>query len=67
MYFEPLEPVQLTEAAGLTLKLVSKSILYAYTFDNISVVYSLVDAEHILALMSPEGKLTPALETYCDS
>lgn len=67
MYSGPLQPVQLTEVAALTLTLVSKSVLYTYTFDNISVVYSLVDAAHILALMSPEGEITQALETYCDS
>jgi hypothetical protein len=40
--------------------------VYRYSIDNISVVYSLVNASIILGLM-PQGKVTPALEELCDS
>jgi len=66
MYSGPVQLVQLTEVAALTLTIVSKSVLYAYAFDNISVVYSLVDSGQILARM-PNGEVTPELEALCDS
>ena len=67
MYSGPMQPVQLTEVAALTLTLVSKSILYTYAFANISVIYSLVNSAQIMALMTTDGQITPALETFCDS
>jgi hypothetical protein len=64
-YTGPAQLVQLTDVAALTLKIISKSSVYAYAFDNVSVVYSLVDSSEILARM-PGGKVTPELETLCD-
>jgi len=58
--------VQLTDVAALTLRVRSNSSVYRYSIDNISVVYSLVNASIILGLM-PQGKVTPALEELCDS
>jgi len=66
LYNGPVQLVQLVDVAALTLTIVSSSALYSYAFDNISVVYSLVDSSRILALM-PDGEVTPALERLCDS
>jgi hypothetical protein len=60
------EFVQLTDVAALTLRVRSNSSNYRYAIDNISVVYSLVNSSIILGLM-PDGKVTPELETLCDS
>jgi hypothetical protein len=49
-----------------TVSIVSQSVLYSYSLDNVSVVYSLVDAAQILALM-PNGQMTPELERLCDA
>jgi hypothetical protein len=65
-YTGPAQLVELTDVAALTLKIVSKSAIYAYSFDNVSVVYSLVDSAQILARM-PGGKVTPELEALCDA
>ena len=65
-YSGPLQNVQLTDVAALTLSIVSNSPLYTYAFDNISVVYSLVDASQITPLM-PNGQITPQLERLCDA
>lgn len=65
-YAGPLQMVQLTDVAALTISIVSESALYAYALDNVSVVYSLVSADRILALM-PDGRITPELERLCDS
>jgi hypothetical protein len=65
-YSGPLKTVQLTDVAALTLSIVSHSPMYAYAFDNISVVYSLVDAAQIMALM-PDGQVTKQLEARCES
>ena len=67
LYSGPVELVQLTEVAALTLSIVSKSTLYAYAFDNISVVYSLVPSNQILGLMTADGQITTALENMCSS
>ena len=64
-YSGPAQLVQLTDVAALTLQIVSKSSVYAYAFDNVSVVYSLVDSSQVLARM-PAGKITPELEELCD-
>ena len=66
LYAGPVQLVQLVDVAALTLTIVSSSVLYSYSFDNVSVVYSLVDSSAILALM-PDGGVTPALEKLCDS
>ena len=65
-YTGPAQLVELTDVAALTLKIASKSSIYAYAFDNVSVVYSLVDSSQVLARM-PEGKVTAELEELCDS
>ena len=65
-YEGPLQLVQLTDVAALTVSIVSQSVLYSYSLDNVSVVYSLVDAAQILALM-PNGQMTPELERLCDA
>jgi hypothetical protein len=65
-YTGPAALVELTDVAALTLQIVSKSSVYAYAFDNVSVVYSLVDSAQVLARM-PEGKVTPELEELCDA
>jgi hypothetical protein len=65
-YSGPLQNVQLTDVAALTLSIVSNSPLYTYAFDNVSVVYSLVDASQITPLM-PDGQITPQLEQLCDA
>jgi len=65
-YEGPLQTVQLTDVAALTITVLSSSPLYRYSLDNVSVVYSLVDAARILALM-PDGAVTPALERLCDA
>ena len=66
MYSGPVQMVQLTEVAALTMTIVSKSALYSYAFDNVSVIYSLVDSRQILARM-PSGEVTPELEALCDA
>lgn len=66
VYSGPIQLVQLADVAALNIRIVSQSALYKYKFDNISVIYSLVDSAQILALM-PNGQITPALETLCDS
>jgi hypothetical protein len=65
-YSGPLQNVQLTDVAALTLSIVSNSPLYTYAFDNVSVVYSLADASQITPLM-PNGQITPQLERLCDA
>ena len=65
-YTGPSQLVELTDVAALTLQIVSKSSVYAYAFDNVSVIYSLVDSSQVLARM-PQGKVTPELEDLCDS
>ena len=65
-YEGPLHTVQLTNVAALTVSIKSLSSLYSYTLDNVSVVYSLVEASRILTLM-PDGRVTPELERLCDS
>ena len=65
LYSGPTQLVNLTEVALLTLRISTNSSVWQYTFDNISVVYSLVDASRILDLMV-RGKVTPALEALCD-
>ena len=65
-YEGPPQLVQLTDIAALTIRLVPNSPLYAYTLDNVSVVYSLVDASQILPLM-PDGRITPQLAQLCDA
>jgi hypothetical protein len=64
-YTGPAQLVELTDVAALTLRIVSKSSVYAYAFDNVSVVYSLVDSSQVLARM-PGGKVTQELEDLCD-
>ena len=58
--------MQLTDVAALTMRVLSNSTAYRYSFDNISVVYSLVDSAVVLSLM-PDGKITPGLEALCDN
>ncbi|MBV5332492.1 hypothetical protein JZU54_02765 [bacterium] len=65
-YTGPLQMVQLTDVAALTISIVSQSALCTYSLDNVSVVYSLVDSSRILALM-PNGQMTPELEKLCDA
>ena len=65
MYSGPTQLVNLTEVALLTLRIRTNSSIWHYSFDNISVVYSLVDASQILDLMV-RGKVTPALEALCE-
>ena len=65
-YAGPLQMVQLTDVAALTISILSQSILYTYSLDNVSVVYSLVDSSQILSLM-PNGQMTPELEKLCDA
>jgi hypothetical protein len=65
-YSGPAQLVELTDVAALTLRIVSKSNIYSYAFDNVSVVYSLVDSAQVLARM-PDGKVTPELEKLCDA
>jgi len=65
-YSGPLQNVQLTDVAALTLSIESNSPLYTYAFDNVSVVYSLVDASQIAPMM-PNGQITPQLEQFCDA
>ena len=65
-YTGPLQSVRLTDVAALTLSIVSKSPLYTYAFDNVSVVYSLVGASQITPLM-PNGRITPQLERLCET
>jgi hypothetical protein len=65
-YTGPSQLVELTDVAALTLQIVSKSAVYAYAFDNVSVIYSLVDSSQVLARM-PQGKVTPELEELCDA
>lgn len=65
-YSGPPRLVELTDVAALTLRILSKSAIYAYAFDNVSVVYSLVDSAQILQRM-PDGKVTPELEELCDA
>ena len=65
LYSGPPQPVQLTEVAAITIRLMSRSPLYTYSLQNVSVVYSLVDSARIMALM-PQGKVTPGLEQLCD-
>jgi hypothetical protein len=65
-YEGPLQTVQLTDVAALTVAVLSRSPLYRYTLDNVSVVYSLVDSARILALM-PDGQVTTELERLCNS
>jgi hypothetical protein len=65
LYSGPTQLVNLTEVALLTLRINTNSSVWHYSFDNISVVYSLVEAEQILDLMV-RGKVTPALEALCD-
>jgi hypothetical protein len=64
-YSGPLQFVQLTDVAALTVRLISGSPLYTYAFDNISVVYSLIDSSKILSLM-PNGRPSPELEKICE-
>ena len=61
----PAQLVNLTDVALLTLRLHSVANDTSFRFDNISVVYSLVDASVILAHM-PNNKVTRELETLCD-
>ena len=65
-YSGPLQNIQLTDVAALTISIVSQSALYSYRLDNVSVVYSLVSSDSIIARM-PDGVITPQLEAYCDS
>lgn len=65
LYTGPPQPVQLTEVAAITIRLISNSAMYRYTIENVSVIYSLVEASRILPLM-PDGRVTPALEQLCD-
>ena len=65
-YEGPLQLVQLTDIAALTVRLVSNSPLYAYTLENVSVVYSLVDSSQILPLMA-DGRVTPQLAQLCEA
>ena len=65
-YSGPLQTVQLTDVAALTLSIVSRSPMYAYAFDNISVVYSLVDAAQITPPM-PGGRTPPQPAALCQT
>lgn len=65
VYAGPVRLVNLTDVALLTMRLHSLANDTSFRFDNISVVYSLVDASHILPLM-PNGQITPELEALCD-
>ena len=65
-YSGPLQLVQLTDVAALTISIVSQSVLYNYSLENVSVVYSLVDSNRILPLM-PNGEITPELAALCDA
>ena len=65
-YAGPLQNVRLSDVAALTLSIVSNSPLYTYAFDNVSVVYSLMDASQITPLM-PNGQITPQLERMCET
>ena len=65
-YTGPPQLVELTDVAALNLKIVSKSSMYTYAFDNVSVVYSLVESSQVLSRM-PNGKVTPELEALCDA
>ena len=64
MYAGPAELVNLTDVALLTLRLHSVANDTSFRFDNISVVYSLVEASVILALM-PQNRVTQGLEVLC--
>ena len=64
MYAGPAQLVNLTDVALLTLRLHSLANDTSFRFDNISVVYSLVDASLVLARM-PNNKVTPELEALC--
>ena len=66
MYSGPPQLMQLTDVAALTLRILSKSAVYSYAFDNVSVVYSLVDSSQVLARI-PFGRITPELENLCDA
>jgi glutaredoxin-related protein len=65
-YTGPPQLIELTDVAALNLKIVSRSSVYSYAFDNVSVVYSLVDSSQVLSRM-PNGKVTPELEALCDA
>ena len=65
-YTGPPLLIELTDEAALNLKIVSRSSVYSYAFDNVSVVYSLVDSSQVLSRM-PNGKVTPELEALCDA
>jgi len=65
-YTGPPQLVELTDVAALNLRIVSRSSIYAYAFDNVSVVYSLVESSQVLSRM-PGGKVTPELESLCDA
>ena len=65
VYAGPVQLVTLTDVALLTMRLHALANDTTFKFDNISVVYSLVEADRILALM-PNGRITPALEVLCD-
>lgn len=68
-YSGQAEFVQLTDVAALTLRVrrsENSSLAYAYSIDNVSVVYSLVNSSLILSLM-PDGKVTKQLEDMCEN
>ena len=66
LYTGPAQLVNLTDVALLTLRLHPLVNDTTFRFDNVSVVYSLVPAERITALMAPSGRVTPELEALCE-
>lgn len=66
IYEGPVQFVNLTDVALLTLRLHSFVNNTVYRFDNVSVVYSLVNVDRIARLM-PKNRVTPELEALCDN
>jgi hypothetical protein len=66
IYTGPVQFVNLTDVALLTLRLHSFVNSTVYRFDNVSVVYSLVNVDRIARLM-PKNRVTPELEALCDN
>ena len=65
LYAGPVRLVNFTDVSMLTMRLHSLFNETSFRFDNISVVYSLVDAARIVELM-PDGVVTPELEALCE-
>jgi hypothetical protein len=65
IYAGPVRLVNLTDVSLVTMRLHSLSNDTSFKFDNISAVYSLVDAAVVISLM-PNGVITPQLEALCE-